>query len=385
MSSPERPVRIAILTEIPAPFRTPLFNVLAERDDIELDVFFLAERDPVRPHYRLFPDEMRFRWQVLPGRELVRGGRWVVLSRGVARRLLRLRPGVVVVGGWSQPAFWVALVAARLLRAPLVAWVESTARDARSGGGALERAKRAMIARCAGFLVPGRASQEYLESLGVPAERIEIAPNAVDVSIFRDAVAAARAAEGRDGLRARLGVPPEGCLVLAVGRLAPEKGIDVLLAAARTLETAGSAVQVAVVGGGPEEAALRAAAPACVRFTGPLGRDELVPWYAAADVFALPSRSEQWGMVLNEAAAAALPIVAGDAAGAAWSLVDDGVSGFRVPSGDAPALAQALAALAADPALRERAGARSAALGAEHSAEAWAAGVARLARKLAAR
>jgi glycosyltransferase involved in cell wall biosynthesis len=90
-------------------------------------------------------------------------------------------------------------------------------------------------------------------------------------------------------------------------------------------------------------------------------------------------------MVLNEAAAAALPIVAGDAAGAAWSLVDDGVSGFRVPSGDAPALAQALAALAADPALRERAGARSAALGAEHSAEAWAAGVARLARKLAAR
>lgn len=345
-------------------------------------MLFLAERDPVRPHYRLHPDEMRFRWQVLPGRELVRGGRWVVLSRGVARRLLRLRPGVVVVGGWSQPAFWVALVAARLLRAPLVAWVESTARDARSGGGALERAKRAMIARCSGFLVPGRASREYLESLGVPADRIQVAPNAVDTAIFRDAVAAARAADGREGVRARLGVPAEGCLVLAVARLAPEKGIDVLLAAASALETAGGGVHVVVVGAGPAEEALRADAPACVRFTGALGRDELVPWYAAADVFALPSRSEQWGMVLNEAAAAALPIVASDAAGAAWSLVDDGASGYRVPAGDAPALERALARLAGDPELRERAGARSAELGAAHSAEAWAAGVAGLARRL---
>lgn len=380
-----RPVRIALLTEIPAPFRTPLFNALAVRDDVEVDVLFLAERDPVRPHYRLYPGEMRFRWQVLPGREIVRGGRWVVLSRGVARRLLQLRPDVVVVGGWSQPAFWVALVAARLLRAPLVAWVESTARDARSGGGVLERAKQAMIARCAGFLVPGRASQEYLESLGVPGERIAIAPNAVDATIFRDAVAAARRAEGREALRSRLGIPPEGCLVLAVGRLAPEKGIDLLLAAAQRLEAAGVALQVAVVGAGPEDEALRAAAPASVRFTGALDRDELVPWYAAADAFVLPSRSEQWGMVLNEAAAAALPIVASDAAGAAWSLVDDGESGFRVPSGDAPALERALATLAIDPALRQRAGCRSAELAAAHTSEAWAAACAGLARKLVSR
>lgn len=378
-----RRLRIALLTEIPAPFRTPLFNALAALPEIELRVLFLAARDPKRPHYRLYPEEMRFAWQVLPGREVSRGGRWIVFSRGTARRLLRFRPDMVVVGGWNQPAFWSALVAARLLRRPLVAWVESTARDERSGGGALERAKRAMIARCAGFLVPGRASRDYLVALGVSPTRIAIAPNAVDLSIFGDAVAAAKAA-GRGELRSRLGVAEGSCVVLSVGRLDPEKGIDVLLDAAASLHAAGSTAAVVIVGGGSREGELRAAAGSNVRFTGALDRDALVPWYAAADVFVLPSRSEQWGMVLNEAAAAGLPIVATEAAGAAWDLVDDGASGFRIPVGDAASLAQALADLAADSGFRERAGDRSHTLAAGHTADAWAAAVADLGSKLAA-
>src|SRR2546430_16656740 len=62
-------VRIALLTEIPAPFRVPLFNALAARDDVELRVLFLALHDPRRPHYRIHADEHRFDWAVLPGRE----------------------------------------------------------------------------------------------------------------------------------------------------------------------------------------------------------------------------------------------------------------------------------------------------------------------------
>lgn len=361
------------MTEIPAPFRTPLFTALAAAPDVELEVSFLAARDPRRPHYRIYPDEMRFRWRVLPGLELVRGGRWLVVNRGAMWRLLRLRPDVIVVGGWNQPAFWQALLAARLRRVPLVAWVESTTRDERSGSGPLERAKRALIARCAGFLVPGGASREYLEELGVDPARIVIAPNAVDLAIFRDGVAAARA--GRDALRVELGL--ERCTVLYVGRLEPEKGVDVLLEAMATV-----AADLVVVGGGSLEGELRAAAPANVRFTGRLDRDELVAWYAAADVFCLPSRSEQWGMVLNEAAAAGLPIVASDAAGAAWDLVEDGASGFRVPAGDTGALASALARLVGDAAFRAAAAARSRELATAFTPAAWAAVVEDLARRL---
>jgi glycosyltransferase involved in cell wall biosynthesis len=357
-------VRIALLTEIPAPYRVPLFNALAARPDVELRVLFLARNDP-RRSYRVHDDEHRFEALTLGGRELVARGRWIVLARGVPRRLRELRPDVVIVGGWNQPSFLLALAWGRLHRVPVLSWVESTARDARSGAAPLEWTKRRLVAAFAGFLVPGRASAEYLERLGVPPARIAIAPNSVDPAVFHDAVARAR--EGR--------TPNERCSFLYTGRLEPEKNVGALVEAVRRLDA-----DLVVVGGGSEEARLRALAPENVHFAGRVDRDELVAHYAAADAYVLPSVSEQWGMTLNEAALAALPIVATDAAGAAYELVEDGVNGFRVPAGDLPALRAALERLAADPAFRERAGARSEELGLRLSPEAWAEAVANFVR-----
>jgi glycosyltransferase involved in cell wall biosynthesis len=166
--------------------------------------------------------------------------------------------------------------------------------------------------------------------------------------------------------------------VLYVGRLAREKGLDVLLQAAASLP-----VQVMIVGTGPERARLEEAAPANATFLGQLDQDAVAREYAQADVFVLPSLSEPWGMVLNEAAAAGLPLVATDAAGAAHDLVEDGANGFLVPAGDAVALRDALERLAGDPALREQAGRRSRELAQRFTPEAWAAAVAALARRLA--
>jgi glycosyltransferase involved in cell wall biosynthesis len=355
-------IRIALLTEIPAPFRIPLFNALAERPDVELDVLFLSERDPKRP-YPIYADEFGFRWRVLRGWELVRGGRWLVFSRGVFRVLRRLRPDVIVIGGWNQPAFWVAAAYSRVMRVPLVAWVESTARDSRPGSPLTELPKRAIVAASRSFLVPGRASATYLEGLGAQADRIALAPNAVDMSRFRDEVDSIRAAGGPD--------PISRPLVLYVGRLDVEKGVDVLLQAAEQLEAT-----IAIIGRGPEEERLRRAAPPNVRFLGWVDRDELPRWYAGADVFVLPSLSDQWGMVLNEAAAAGLPLVSSDAPGAAQELIEDGVNGFCVAAGDAGALRDAIQLLLADASLRASAGERSREIAAGHTAEHWAASVA---------
>ncbi len=367
-----RPIRIALLTEIPAPYRLPLFNELAAAPDVELNVLFLAAADPKRP-YTLHASEMRFPHRILRGASIVRGGRWLVLNRGVKRQLQTFRPDVVIVGGWNQPAFWLARRYARRHNVPLVVWVESTARDQRSGSGPLERAKRSMISSCAAFVVPGRASREYLSTLGVASAQITVAPNAVDLSVFRDAVGAIRA--DRAAVRSERGLTRT--TVLYVGRLDPEKGVDVLIDAMRNADA-----DLVVVGDGSQSAALRQTAPANVRFTGWLDRDQLVPWFAAADVFALPSRSEQWGMVLNEAAAAGLPLVASAAAGASWELIDDGVSGTRFEPGDPEVLWAALQPYLADAELREAAGRASAAQAAGHTATAWAAAVTALASTL---
>ena len=357
-------MRIALLTEIPAPYRVPLFNALAEQPDVELRVFFLARTDP-RRSYRVHDDEHRFEEETLGGLELRPGGRWLVLSPRVLRALQRFRPDAVIVGGWNQPAFLLALLWGRARRVPVVSWVESTARDARSGAPPLELAKRALIRSFAGFVVPGRASADYLGAFGVPPERIAVAPNAVDPTIFLD-----RVDRIRDGRPAN-----ERCSFLYTGRLEPEKNVGALVEAVRDLDA-----ELVVAGTGSEEAALRRLAPPNVRFTGNVDRDELPALYAAADAYVLPSVSEQWGMTLNEAALAGLPIVATDAAGAAYELVDDEVNGFRIPAHDPQALRRALERLASDPAFRARAGARSRELGLRLSPEAWAEAVANFVR-----
>lgn len=337
--------RTALLTEIPAPYRIPLFNALAER--VDLRVLFLRERNPERP-YALHGDELRFAYDVLPGRDLTLRGRWVVVNRGIGRRLRDA--SVVVLGGWNQPAFWSALAWCRLRRRPAVLWVESTRRDRRSGR--LEPAKAALLRQAAAFVVPGGAARDYLLGLGVRPERIAVAPNAVDPAIFGTA------------RRAR----PDGpCRILAVGRLAREKGLDTLLEAAD-----GLSAEVVLAGAGPEEARLRRLAGPSVTFLGHVERDDLPALYADADVAVVPSRSEPWGMALNEAALAGLPLVSTTAAGAAHELIEDGVNGLLVPPDDPAALRSALARLVSDEAFRRSAGARSREIASRFTPETWA-------------
>jgi glycosyltransferase involved in cell wall biosynthesis len=348
---------VALLTEIPAPYRIPLFNALAER--VDLRVLFLRERHPERP-YDLHRDELRFDWVVVSGAELSIGSRWLLLNRSVARRLHGV--DVVVLGGWNQPAFWQALAWCRLHRVPAILWSESTERDRRTGRH--ERVKRAWLRALNGFVVPGTAARAYLESLGVPPARISVAPNAVDPAIFGSAV------------RTRADGP---CRIVAVARLSPEKGIDVLLEA-----TAGLPVEVVVAGAGPEEPRLRRLAGGNVTFLGNVERDALPPLYADADIAVVPSRSDTWGMALNEAALAGLPLVSTTAPGAAHELIEDGVNGFRVPPDDPAAMRDAIVRLAEDEQFRGSAGDRSREIAARFTPDTWAdavaAAVARVAR-----
>jgi glycosyltransferase involved in cell wall biosynthesis len=342
---PRRLTRVALLTEIPAPYRIPLFNALAKR--VELRVLFLRHAQPDR-HYELHRDELDFDWRTLPGIELNVRAHWFVLNGSVTGRLHQ--PDAVILGGWNQPAFWESLLVCRLRRVPVILWVESTLSDRRSGRH--EPVKRRLLRSVDAFLVPGAASREYLESLGVQRARITVAPNAVDPTIFGT------------GVRTRAGGPVR---LLAVGRLAREKGVDTLLDAA-----AGLPVEIVIAGAGPEEAKLRLIAGPNVTFLGNVARDALPEVYANADVLVMPSRSEPWGMALNEAALAGLPLVSTTAAGAAHELIEDGVNGFRVPPGDTPALRAALVRLIEDEQFRRSAGARSTELVRPFTPDAWA-------------
>lgn len=352
--------RVVLLTEIPSPYRIPLFNALAERVDVR--ILYLAARQPHRL-YQLHTEEMHYDWDVLPGVDVEVGRRWVIVNRGLVRRLRGA--DALLLGGWNQPTFWAALAYGRTTRTPTYVWVESTLNDSPAGTNSVS--KRVFARNVNGFIVPGRKSAEYVRALA-PAARVAVAPNAVDNALFASRVA------DRQALRAEFGL--DRCTFLYVGRLSPEKGVEVLVRAFAEVEDA----TLIVAGAGPEEAALRAVASEGVRFLGNVERDELPRWYAAVDAVVVPSLADTWGMALNEAAAAGLPLVAADGAGGAWELVEDGVNGFRVPAGDVAALTAALRRLVEDVQLRRDAGVRSAELATRFTADAWAQAVEQMLR-----
>jgi glycosyltransferase involved in cell wall biosynthesis len=355
---PPRLKRVSLLTEIPAPYRIPLFNALAQR--VQLQVLFLRQGHPHR-HYDLHRDELEFEWRTLPGLELNVRSHWLVLNGSVTRRLRQA--DAVILGGWNQPAFWEALAMCRLRAVPVILWVESTRRDERSGYH--EPVKRRLLRTIDAFLVPGSASRNYLEDLGVERGRITVAPNAADPRIFGSAV------------RTRSDGPVR---LLAVGRLAREKGLDTLLEAA-----GGLPVEVVIAGAGPEEARLKRLAGTNVTFLGNITRDALPDLYANADVLVMPSRSEPWGMALNEAALAGLPLVSTTAAGGALELIENGVNGFLVAPDDPVALRAALVRLVDDERFRRTAGARSRELVSQFTPAAWVESVSRVIDSVVAR
>lgn len=161
--------------------------------------------------------------------------------------------------------------------------------------------------------------------------------------------------------RQTLGVD-DAFVFLHVGRMAPEKNVGVLVDAFRTLRESRPAlnVRLVVAGAGPSLATLREHAPERVHFLGNLDRRDVLPGlYASSDAFVYASETETLGLVVLEAMASGLPVIATPVGGVADNLRHD-ANGLAYPPGDVSALAEAMGRLATEPALRARlsAGAR---------------------------
>jgi glycosyltransferase involved in cell wall biosynthesis len=212
---------------------------------------------------------------------------------------------------------------------------------------------RATVLRADAFVAISGPICAELRKAGVPADRILVVPNGVDVERFRPAAADERAA-----LRRSLGLP-EGPLVVYTGRLSPEKGVDVLVTAwPRVLARIPSA-RLWMLGDGAErarlvEAAHHAGVADTIVLPGPVA--DVSPFVRAADAAVLPSRSEGLPIALLEGMACAVPVVA-TAVGGSAEVLRDGVTGRLVPPERPDALADALVEALRDPdaAVRARA------------------------------
>jgi glycosyltransferase involved in cell wall biosynthesis len=369
--------RLALLTEIISPYRIPLFNALARQEGLDLHVIFLAETDPHLRQWQVYKEEIKFSYQVLPSWRRRLGKYNALLNYGIGRALTAAAPDIILCAGYSYVASWRALFWARSRRIPFLLWSESTSQDLRRGYALVEFLKGEFFRRCDAFVVPGSSALEYLRAKGIRQDAIFTAPNAVDNDLFAAAAAAARREAG--ALRRKLGLPDR--YFLFVGRLEPEKGVfDLLCAYAKLDDALRRQVGLVLAGDGASRRQLEKQAasitPGSVGFPGFIQREQLASYYALAQALLLPTYTDTWGLVVNEAMACGLPVILSQAAGCAADLVRMGWNGLLVPPGDVPALSAAMASLANQPELCGTMGADAMQHISRYSPLEWAKGVA---------
>jgi glycosyltransferase involved in cell wall biosynthesis len=245
----------------------------------------------------------------------------------------RLQPRAVLSVGWADRTYQRLLLACQRRRLPLLLVSDSRWRD-QPRSLPLELLKAQLLRGYSGALVAGRESRAYLEQLGMPAAVIEQPWDVVDNAAFAAPLTPPAGTPGR----------PE---LLCVSRFVAKKNHLGLLEAYGRYQREGGRWGLRLIGSGPLEAEISAAA---ARLPQP-ERIVLEPFrqlealrqaYAAAAGFVLASHTDQWGLVVNEAMAAGLPVLVSSACGCHADLITEGVTGWGFDPADPAALCAAI-------------------------------------------
>jgi glycosyltransferase involved in cell wall biosynthesis len=272
----------------------------------------------------------------------------MAVSLRLWRKLNELAPDVLLVPGYASAPALCAALWGRTHSCRAILMSESN-RDDYTRQWWVERAKRTLVT----FLfdravVGGKRAKHYMASLGLTGPAVALGYDVVDNRAFSTQTDLIRmSGPGRQGA---LATP----YFLYVGRLAPEKNIAVLIQAFDSYRKAGGVWNLLLVGDGPLAGDLRkrASSLACsgaICFAGHQTGEELARHYAYATCFVLPSTREPWGLVVNEAMAAGLPVIVSSRCGCADDLVEPSANGFLIDPENPEALRRCMQEISAMP------------------------------------
>jgi glycosyltransferase involved in cell wall biosynthesis len=309
--------RLAILTNIIAPARIPMFCGLAAHFDLMvLHGGIESNRDFWHDCDRNIPDARVVKawgWQI---RILRRENGQIFdllythITPGYLWHLLRFNPDAIVTGEMGCRTL-VALAYGTLFRKPVWIWWGGTCHTERNRGPVRAFVRRLISRWAQHWISYGQTSTEYLLTLGIHRERILQIQNAVDESAFLSPAEP----------QFRLKVRP---VILHVGQLIARKGIENLLKAAAILQKEGHEFSLLLVGNGREKAALEALVADLdlqnVHFRRSLPPDKMPAVYRSGDILVFPTLEDVWGLVANEAVLSGLTVLCSKYAGCAQEL-----------------------------------------------------------------
>ena len=296
-------------------------------------------------------------WVSLPNRSpvprsdsffgLVNPGIWRLISKGKF-------DAVVLFTGYVCATFWIALAAAKWKGVPVLFGTDAHELAPRDHKAWKLRVKKWLWPKLFGLadvvLAPSSGTVALMRSLGIPGDRIALAPYCVD----NDWWIAQSTKVDRRAVRARWNVPDNAVAILFCAKLQNWKRPQDLLRA--FAQATGLNAYLVFAGEGPLRSALESEARSLgiadkVRFLGFVNQSGLPETYTASDIFVLPSEHEPFGVVVNEAMLCQCPVIVSDRVGAGFDLVRDAETGFVFPMGDVNALAEVLRRAVSD---RER-------------------------------
>jgi glycosyltransferase involved in cell wall biosynthesis len=361
-------MKLWILTNTPSPYQVELLAAIEGSGRCQLSVRFLRLEhrsrvwNPVPPPFeyrelpgwgpRLWSDAFRFHPAAC--REVRTSDHDLYVLSGQYTSLT-LIACAIRLGRRRKPwALWLERPWPEEYRPP---WSPNLSARYRWVGALRRRLLKALLRRAPRVFCIGSAARDAYRALGVPDERLSVVPYCCDVQRYAcpdpDAVERYRRRFHLDGKTA----------FLFSGQLILRKGVDLLLKVFTRLAAERQDVALVILGDGPLRQPLETSVPGEIRdrvhFAGQVPQAELPGVFAAASVFAFPSRYDGWGVVINEACAAGLPIISSDAVGAALDLVKDGVNGFLVARDDEDGLYEKMKFLAGRPDRIAALGARS--------------------------
>jgi glycosyltransferase involved in cell wall biosynthesis len=340
--------RVLFLTVMPSPYQRELFQALHSDGRMQIRVLYFTNTAPDRnwterplsPYEELLPGKT-FRW-------LGPSAHW---NSGIFGLLKKYPSDLFVLSDYSAPTTQIAMRELTRRKKKWVFWGESPGFHQRGWlGSALRSQLQRPIAGATAVAAIGSGAVDVYQRL-FPGIRIFNIPYFCDLARFRT-YATGRWTRHKETVD-----------VLFSGQFIERKGVDLLIQAFARISDQVPELHLQLLGTGPLLGDLMNIIPSKlrerIRFLGFHQTAAIPKLFAAADVFVLPSRHDGWGVVVNEALGAGLPIIVSDRVGAR-DLVENGVNGFITIAGNVDSLASALLKLARSGALRESFGRASA-------------------------
>ncbi|WP_028535729.1 glycosyltransferase family 4 protein [Paludibacterium yongneupense] len=335
--------RVALITNIPAPYRIPVFERLAQYRELEICIFYCSAREPNRDWNM---GRGRYRHTFMRERILTWRGRYIHINPDIWGELKRFSPDVVITTGFN-PTHLLAYAYARFHGVLHIPMTDGTVVSERTLGFWHRLVRKHVYRHSAAFVGASLGSLDLYRAYGARASALFQSHLCTDNAVYPGVPKSARRFD-----------------FIFCGRFAPVKlpgfAIDVAQSASHRL---GRKTSLLFVGSGELESRLRSQAARVsedveCEFAGFATQAELPGYYAAARIMLFPTLYDPWGVVANEACAAGLPVLTMASAGVAGELVRDGENGYILER-DLERWTDAACALLSDPALYAAQSARS--------------------------